>query len=132
MQSRGEATFQEVGCTREVFKGWIQQQFSPGQSWDNYGRVWQIDHILPQSWFRRLPRERDLLMNHYKNLRPLDASHNLRRLNRMTQADLSFVMSNLPDALREAAWTVVHENMGKLEIKGPDLPPTQGPHGCTC
>lgn len=41
-----------------------------GMTWDNYGKVWVIDHILPIASFN-VEIEKELLRaNHYTNLRP--------------------------------------------------------------
>lgn len=29
----------------------FEAHFYPDMSWDNYGRVWVIDHVIPDSWF---------------------------------------------------------------------------------
>ena len=33
------------------FKDWIALQFEGGLSWENFGEVWQLDHILPLVYF---------------------------------------------------------------------------------
>ena len=40
-------------------------------SWDNYGVVWDIDHIKPLS--SAITEEDIINLNHYTNLQPLDS-----------------------------------------------------------
>jgi len=38
-----------LGCSWDVFYKHIENQFLPEMNWDNYGAVWEIDHITPLS-----------------------------------------------------------------------------------
>jgi hypothetical protein len=33
------------------FKKWISLQFSDEMSWDNFGRLWQFEHVVPLAYF---------------------------------------------------------------------------------
>ena len=35
-----------LGCNIETFKKHLEQQFTEGMSWENYGE-WHIDHKIP-------------------------------------------------------------------------------------
>ena len=39
------------GIGIELFRGWIEIQFDSEMHWDNFGTNWQIDHIIPISYF---------------------------------------------------------------------------------
>jgi hypothetical protein len=69
---------QDLGCLIEELKIWLEQQFQPGMSWDNYGE-WHIDHIIPLSSFDLTDRNQLLKACHWFNLRPLWAKENLSR-----------------------------------------------------
>jgi hypothetical protein len=36
-----------LGCSPKEFKLYLEQQFQPEMSWDNHGKIWEIDHIVP-------------------------------------------------------------------------------------
>ena len=62
-----------LGCSFEDLKRHIENQFSPGMSWDNKPE-WHIDHIVPLASSKT---NADVVrLNHYTNLRPLWASEN--------------------------------------------------------
>lgn len=64
-----------VGATMQTLRHYIEAQFRPGMSWENY-RQWEVDHILPLSGATSFD---DLVSRcHYTNLQPL-----WRRQNRM-------------------------------------------------
>lgn len=70
-----------VGYTASDLVKHLQQQFSGDMDWNNYGKVWEIDHIIPKSVFNyETPLDLDFkrcwsLMN----LRPLYVSENRKK-----------------------------------------------------
>lgn len=40
-----------LGYTIDELRAHLERQFSRGMSWDNYGAMWQIDHIVPLASF---------------------------------------------------------------------------------
>jgi len=77
-------TFQYVGCTPAFLKAYIEQQFSQGMSWNNYGRAWHIDHVFPLASFDLTTEEGKRQACHYTNVRPLWAKANMRKGARLT------------------------------------------------
>jgi len=69
----------EIGCTLPELIKWIESQFQPGMSWDNYGEVWWIDHKEPLSSFDLTDREQYLAATHHTNLQPLPKFDNIRK-----------------------------------------------------
>lgn len=40
---RGE-TIKYLGCTRAFWLKYLEEKFKPGMTWENYGKVWEVDH----------------------------------------------------------------------------------------
>jgi len=58
----------------------LESKFSSNMSWSNYGTYWQIDHIVPLSWFKT----QDQLINYgwaLRNLQPLETRLNMIKSN---------------------------------------------------
>lgn len=72
----------DLGCTISELKFYLEGQFLPGMSWENYGE-WHIDHIIPLSFFDLTDREQFLKACHYSNLQPLWAKENLVKANKI-------------------------------------------------
>ena len=89
---KAHGTMFYVGCTHEQLRMHIESQFKRGMSWDNYGKVWHIDHIVPVSLFGTNEDELKRAMN-WQNLRPLWARQNIvegnRRQNNQTVLPLA-------------------------------------------
>ncbi len=68
-----------VGCSCDELKSHIEQRFVDGMSWDNYGSVWHIDHVVPVSAFDLLNEDQARKCFHYSNLQPLFAMDNLKK-----------------------------------------------------
>jgi hypothetical protein len=81
-----ESSFNEyLGCTTEFFMSYIQDRFTEGMSWDNWGRgsdKWHIDHIHPCADFNMFDDMEVRKCFHYTNQQPLWEPENLRKNNK--------------------------------------------------
>jgi len=80
-QKKGSAV-RDLGCTIEYLREYLAQLFRDNMSWDNYGPVWEIDHIIPLSFFDLTDRDQFLKACHYTNLQPLYKEENRRKSNK--------------------------------------------------
>lgn len=60
-----------VGYSYADLKLHLEKQFTPEMSWSNFGSFWEVDHIVPVSWFKT---EEQLIKRGYclSNLQPLE------------------------------------------------------------
>lgn len=74
-------TIELLGCSWEDFKIYIEKQFSPGMTWENYGKKgWWIDHIKPLLAFDNLEdpaQQRECC--HFTNLKPMWGNDNVSK-----------------------------------------------------
>jgi len=76
---RTGSAVRDLGCSIEFFKEYIEKQFQPGMSWENWGLdTWHIDHIISLSTVDLTNREQLLKVCHYTNQRPMWAERNIR------------------------------------------------------
>lgn len=68
-----------IGCTLLELKTHLEEQFTPGMTWGNYGE-WHIDHIVPLDSATTVDGLYTLC--HYTNLQPLWAIDNIRKGNK--------------------------------------------------
>jgi hypothetical protein len=76
------SAIRDLGCSIPEAKIWLENQFSTGMTWDNWGsgeNDWQIDHIFPFHLCDLTKREDVIKVCHYTNLRPLWKKDNMSR-----------------------------------------------------
>jgi hypothetical protein len=75
-ENKSKRTFDIIGLDKEKFKSYIENKFTEGMTWENYGK-WHLDHIKP---LYLSENEEDLIkLNHYTNLQPLWSEDNLKK-----------------------------------------------------
>lgn len=75
-------TLEIVGCDYDFLIKYLENKFTDGMSWENYGYYgWHIDHIIPVSLAKE---EKDIYkLFHYTNLQPLWGVDNLSKSNKI-------------------------------------------------
>lgn len=69
-----------LGCEVDYLMYHIQEKFTKGMTWDNYGLDgWHIDHIRPCASFDLTEPKQQKQCFHYTNLQPLWAIDNLKK-----------------------------------------------------
>lgn len=72
------STTLEMGCSSLFLMDYLENLFTDGMSWENYGE-WHIDHIVPLSKFDLTIEEEFKKAVHYTNLQPLWAKDNMSK-----------------------------------------------------
>lgn len=62
-----------LGCTIPELKSYLEARFLPTMTWENYGTLWHIDHIIPCASYNLVDPEQQKKCFHYTNLQPLFA-----------------------------------------------------------
>lgn len=86
--SNGTVKYQEmIGCSQEDLMAWFEFNFDldsdKNMNWENYGSLWQIDHVYPLSKVDEAPDE--MFCYSWKNLRPMIGSENSSKHNHIDQ-----------------------------------------------
>jgi len=83
---RSTSALELLGCSTEQVVQHLEDQFTEGMNWENYGRPngdvlagWHIDHIRPCASFDLTNEEQQRVCFHYTNLQPLWAKDNMSK-----------------------------------------------------
>lgn len=70
-QNKRGSSISYLGCDLTTFKNWLQYQFDTDMTWENYGSIWSVDHVLPLSQFNLNDLDEQKIAFNWKNLQPL-------------------------------------------------------------
>ena len=68
-----------LGCDIGFIREWLENMFVEGMTWENYGSVWVVDHIVPFRMFDLFNEEDLKLCWNYRNLMPILDEDNLKK-----------------------------------------------------
>jgi hypothetical protein len=80
-------TQEYLGCSYNELILYIEKKFDNNMTWDNYGKYWHVDHIIPCSAFNLLDQKELYACFNYKNLQPLSIEENLKKGNKYNETD---------------------------------------------
>lgn len=69
-QKTGSAV-KDLGCSVDELKNYLESKFQSGMTWENWGSLWDIDHVQPLCKFDLSDKEQFLIAVNFKNLQPL-------------------------------------------------------------
>lgn len=81
-ESKSAKTKELIGCTVDILLKHLENQFTNGMTWNNYGE-WHIDHKKPCSLFNFENEAEQRECFNYKNLQPLWALDNLKKADKV-------------------------------------------------
>jgi len=64
-------TLDYIGCSVGFLIEYLESRFLPEMSWNNHGKIWEIDHIKPCASFDLTDPQQQKICFHYTNLQPL-------------------------------------------------------------
>jgi hypothetical protein len=76
-----------IGCSTLQLQCHLEKKFQDGMTWNNYGRMWHIDHIIPCSSFNLKRDIEKMACFYYKNLQPMWATENIKKSNNYCETD---------------------------------------------
>ena len=75
-------TIKYLGITSEEYLQWICS-YNEIYDFDNHGKVWHIDHVIPLSKFNLDDKDEQLVAFNWRNTMPLSAKENLSKNNKI-------------------------------------------------
>ena len=76
---KSASSLELIGCDANTLREHIQNQFTKGMRWNNYGSYWHVDHIVPCASFDLSDPDQQRKCFHFSNCRPLRVTENLSK-----------------------------------------------------
>lgn len=90
-----QSTEKLLGVSFEEFKKYLESKFYSNMTWENYGKHWHIDHIIPCDFFDLTNEEHIKLCFNFRNTQPMLAVENISKNNKITIDNLHEFMTRL-------------------------------------
>jgi len=74
LKNKKGSTLDYLGCDWETYIHHLEKQFTQDMNWNNYGKYWEVDHIIPLSKGGSF---------HYTNCQPLTIFENRSKSNKI-------------------------------------------------
>jgi len=84
-KSKSTYTLRLLGCSLGELMAHLESKFSDDMTWDNYGTLWHVDHIIPLASFDLTKPEHLRAACHWTNLQPLGAEENLKKQHKVSE-----------------------------------------------
>jgi hypothetical protein len=82
----GGKTSVHVNCKGDRMRNWLQFQLDEGMTFDNYGTIWVIDHVVPIETFLSGHHPQEVVLN-WRNVQPVLKRDNLTKNKYSSQAE---------------------------------------------
>jgi hypothetical protein len=84
IKKKSDNSMNLIGCSAEFFVRWIEyQSVGSGFNLDNYGVLWQLDHVVPCCNYDLEKEVHQLLCFHWSNHQPLGCIENASKNNKI-------------------------------------------------
>lgn len=80
------STAKYLDTTIADVKKWLENNFKEDMNWDNYGKLWNIDHTIPINAFDLTNEEHIFVCFNWRNLMPMYSSKNSGKRNKIVTA----------------------------------------------
>ena len=85
---KSDTTKKLIGCDLNELLIHLKNKFDDKMNIGNYGKYWEIDHIIPCSFFDLSIVKHQQICFHYKNLQPLTVFDNRSKNDKILKPDL--------------------------------------------
>lgn len=76
---KNSSAWVSAGCSESFLKQHLISQFTGNMTWDGYGDTWELDHIIPLSFFNLTKESHIKIACHYSNLKPISRLENMKK-----------------------------------------------------
>lgn len=112
------------GLDINTLREWFALQFTPEQNWDNYGKAWQFEHIVPATYFNFMEEAELKLCWSFINMRVQSLDGEGQPTSSINLLAAKTYFKQLSEAGCSAFCTQMLEKLRIIEEKGTEIPET--------
>ena len=94
LKRKNKHTIEYLGCNGTFYTKWILTN-NINYTFDNYGKEWHIDHVIPLSKFDLKDEEQQFIAFNWRNTMPLSCKENLSKNNKILKSQIEQHLKNL-------------------------------------
>ena len=103
--NKTDSTMNHIGCNIQYLKEWIEFNFTNEMNWDNYGKLWSIDHVIPVYHFDLTDNCEKLQCWNWSNLMPTTIQYNSSKKNKIDLNQVNYIVDRLIKFKEEGSTT---------------------------
>ena len=81
-----------LGCSTRQLAEHLESMFTPEMTWNNYGKYWHVDHILPCASFDHTNHNQVKQCWHWTNLQPMEANENRAKSDTIHERQMDLII----------------------------------------
>jgi hypothetical protein len=89
LKNKSNSSKELLGCEIDYYFKWINHTMKDEMSWDNYGKLWNIDHLIPIKTFDISNPEEALKAFNWKNTWAMKSDENFSKKNNIIDSQIS-------------------------------------------
>jgi len=102
---KNDSTMNYIGCNIQYLKEWFEFNFTDEMNWDNYGKLWSIDHIIPVNLFDLTNEHEKLTCWNWSNLMPTTIQYNSSKKSKIDFFQVNYIVDRLTKFKEEGSTT---------------------------
>ena len=92
---KDDSTKVYLGTSYGFVKEWLEFCFTTEMNWENYGKYWHVDHVIPLNTFDLLDKSNQLIAFNWKNLMPYKKEDNMSKHDSIIPKQIKMHIKNL-------------------------------------
>jgi hypothetical protein len=109
-----KSTDKYIGCGSSFLKEWLQFCMKKEMTFDNHGKIWHLDHVIPINKFNLNDENKQNICFNWKNISPEFASYNIKKGDNIINEQVLKHIDNLVKFHRIKNIAIPYTYIGKL------------------
>ena len=102
--NKNDTTMNYIGCNIQYFREWLEYNFTAEMNWDNYGKFWSIDHIIPVCKFDLKNETQKFQCWNWSNMMPVTIKYNSSKKN-INMEQINYIIEKIEKFKEEGSTT---------------------------